>query len=105
MRAFDTDCDPVWSRTLDGATSSSPALADVVGNGSLQVVEGTDTGSGAPVWVLDAATGQPQWEQPVVGRVIGSVVVANLTGGSSQDVLVPTTAGVEVLDGAPQGPS
>jgi hypothetical protein len=35
-----------------------------------------------------------------VGRVIGSVVVANLTRGSSQDVLVPTTAGVEVLDGA-----
>ncbi len=100
VRAFDSDCDPVWSQVLDGATTSSPALADVVGNGSLQVVEGTDTGSGGSVWVLDGATGTPLWEQPVVGRVIGSVVVANLTGGPAQDVLVPTTAGVEVLDGA-----
>jgi len=100
VKAFDTDCGPVWSRTLDGATTSSPALADVTGDGSLQVVEGTDTGSGGSVWVLDAKTGATIWQQPVVGRVIGSVVVAGLSGGSSQGVLVPTTAGVEVLDGA-----
>ncbi len=98
--AFDTDCTPVWSRTLDGATNSSPALADVVGNGRLQVVEGTDTGSGGSVWVLDGTTGATLWRQPVVGRVIGSVVVARLYGSGPQDVLVPTTAGVEVLDGA-----
>ena len=100
VKAFDTDCDQVWSRTLDGTTTSSPALADVVGNGRLDVVEGTDTGSGGSVWLLDGATGATVWQKPVVGRVIGSVVVANLTGGVTQDVLVPTTAGVEVLDGA-----
>jgi hypothetical protein len=100
VKAFDTDCHPVWSRTLDGVTTSSPALADVVGNGALQVVEGTDTGSGGSVWVLNGATGATIWQQPVVGRVIGSVVVANLSGGGDQDVLVPTTAGVEVFDGA-----
>jgi hypothetical protein len=100
VRAFDNKCDPMWSRTVDGATTSSPAVADVTGNGALQVVEGTDTGSGGSVWVLDASTGATIWQQPVVGRVIGSVVVADLSGGSSQDILVPTTAGVEVLDGA-----
>ncbi len=100
VRAFDNDCHPMWSRTVDGSTTSSPALADVTGNGTLQVVEGTDTGLGGSVWVLDGTTGATIWEQPVVGRVIGSVVVADLSGGSSQDVLVPTTAGVEVLDGA-----
>jgi hypothetical protein len=100
VRAFDNNCNPVWTRTVDGATTSSPALADVTGSGALQVGEGTDTGSGGSVWVLDATTGATIWEQPVVGRVIGSVVVANLGGGSSQDILVPTTAGVEVLDGA-----
>jgi len=100
VKAFDTDCGPVWSRTLDGATTTSPALADVTGGGSLQVVEGTDTGTTGSVWLLDGATGATIWHQPVVGRVIGSVVVADLSGGSSQDVLVPTTAGVEVLDGA-----
>ena len=100
LKAFDTDCRPVWSRTLDGATTSSPALADVTGDGHLDVVEGTDTGSTGSVWVLDGATGATIWQQPVVGRVIGSVVVADLTGAASQDVLVPTTAGVEILDGA-----
>ena len=99
VKAFDTDCNPLWSDTLDGATTSSPAVADVLGDGSLQVVEGTDTGSSGSVWLLDGATGATIWQEPVVGRVIGSVVVANLGGGSSQDVLVPTTAGVEVLDG------
>ena len=100
VNVFDTDCDLVWSQALDGATTSSPAVADVTGDGSLQVVEGTDTGSGGSVWVLDGATGATIWEQPVVGRVIGSVVVANLSGPSTPDVLVPTTAGVEILDGA-----
>jgi hypothetical protein len=100
VKVFDTDCDQVWSRTLDGVTTSSPALADVTGSGGLQVVEGTDTGTSGSVWVLDGATGATIWQEPVVGRVIGSVVVANLTGGTDQDVLVPTTAGVEILDGA-----
>ncbi len=100
VKGFDTDCNQVWSRTLDGATTSSPALADVTGSGQLDVVEGTDTGTGGLVWVLDGATGATVWQEPVVGRVIGSVVVADLAGTSSQDVLVPTTAGVEILDGA-----
>ena len=100
VKVFDTECDPVWTRTLDGVTTSSPALSDVTGSGGLQVVEGTDTGTGGSVWVLDGATGATIWRQAVVGRVIGSVVVADLSGASTQDVLVPTTAGVEVLDGA-----
>jgi len=107
LLAFDTDCHLVWSTTLDGSTGSSPALADVEGNGSLQVVEGTATPSGGgDVWALDAATGQPIWHTPVPGAVIGSVTAADLTGSGYDDVLVPTAAGpgqpsegVEVLDG------
>ncbi len=101
VKAFDTDCDQVWSRTLDGATTSSPALADVTGTGRLAGGRGhRHAGTGGSVWVLDGATGATVWQAPVVGRVIGSVVVADLAGTSSQDVLVPTTAGVEILDGA-----
>jgi hypothetical protein len=100
VKAFDNACHLMWSHAVDGATTSSPALADVVGNGSLQVVEGTDTGSGGSVWVLDGRTGATIWQKPVVGRVIGSVVAAALGGGGARDVLVPTTAGMEVLDGA-----
>jgi hypothetical protein len=94
LQAFDTHCGRVWRDRLDGATSSSPALADVEGNGALQVVEGTDNGSGGSVWVLDAASGRPIWHEAVSGRVIGSVVTADLTGGGYQDLLVTSsTAG------------
>jgi predicted RNA-binding protein with TRAM domain len=99
LKAFTARLVPVWSDTLDGVTSSSPALADVEGNGSLDVVEGTDNGTTGSAWALDGATGAPIWHTPVVGRVIGSVVTADLTGAGYQEVLVPTTHGVEVLDG------
>ena len=97
--ALNTNCQLAWSTTLDGATESSPALADVLGNGQLQVVQGSDTGTGGSLWVLDAATGNPIWHVPVIGRVIGSVTTADLSGMGYQDVLVPTIHGVEVLDG------
>ncbi len=59
----------------------------------------TDTGNSGSVWVLNGANGATVWHQPVVGRVIGSVVAADLTGAGYQDLLVPTIHGVEVLDG------
>ena len=101
--ALDSRCRLAWSARLDGSTFSSPALADVLGNGGLQVVEGTDngsaTGNGGSVWALAGDTGQVIWSHPVAGRVIGSVVTADLTGSGGQDVLVPTTAGVFFLSG------
>jgi hypothetical protein len=99
VKAFTTRLGLVWSDTLDGLTSSSPALADVQGDGQLDVVEGTDTSTSGAVWVLNGTNGATVWHVPVVGRVIGSVVAADLTGAGYQDILVPTTHGVEVLDG------
>ena len=57
VKAFTSRLVPVWSETLDGLTSSSPALADVEGNGQLDVVEGTDTATSGSLWVLSGATG------------------------------------------------
>ncbi len=45
VKGFDTKCNQVWSTTLDGFTGGSPALADMFGNGGLQAVEGTVTGT------------------------------------------------------------
>ncbi|HWE68599.1 MAG TPA: PQQ-binding-like beta-propeller repeat protein [Acidimicrobiales bacterium] len=95
--AVDSHCNLAWSATLDGSTTSSPALADVLGNGQLQVVEGTNTGSTGSVYALNGANGGTLWKT-TVGQVIGSVVTADL-GTGSQDVLAPTTNGVVVLDG------
>ncbi len=101
VRAYTNLCQLAWSTPVDGNTFSSPALSDVLGNGSLQVVEGTDQGTGGSgsVWVLDAATGRPVWVVSNIGRVIGSVVTADLTGGGYDDVIVPTIAGTRIFDG------
>jgi outer membrane protein assembly factor BamB len=95
--AVDSHCNLAWTAALDGSTKSSPALADVLGNGQLQVVEGTDNGSTGSVYALNGATGATLWRTPM-HRVIGSVVTADL-GSGYQDVLAPTTNGVVVLDG------
>ena len=101
LLAYDAYCHLQWKATLDGSTYSSPALSDVLGNGSLQVVEGTDQGSGGSgsVWVLDGTTGRTIWKQSGIGRVIGSVVTADLRGTGHNDVIVPTISGTDVFDG------
>jgi hypothetical protein len=106
LLAYNTHCQLQWSDRLDGSTYSSPALADVTGTGSLQVVEGTDQGVGnsGSVWVLNAATGQKIWEDSDIGRVIGSVVTADFGTVDGHDygnvVIVPTINGALVLSGS-----
>jgi outer membrane protein assembly factor BamB/ribosomal protein L24E len=95
--AVDSHCNLVWSAALDGNTKSSPALADVLGNGQLQVVEGTDNGTTGSVYALNGANGSTIWKTQT-NRVIGSVVTVDL-GSGYQDVLAPTINGVVVLDG------
>jgi hypothetical protein len=101
LYALDSHCNPVWATNLGASTTSSPAIGDLEGNGSMQVVEGTDGGSGGAVWALDGGSGAPLpgWPQPATGRVIGGVVTADLTGLGYNDVLAPTTAGLDIFDG------
>jgi hypothetical protein len=100
VKTYDGRCHLKWSATLDGSTFSSPALSDVLGNGSLQVVEGTDQGANhsGSVFALNATTGGVIWSAHDIGRVIGSVVTADL-GTGYDDVIAPTTNGAVVLDG------
>ncbi len=98
--AFGAHCNLVWEATLDGATFSSPALADIAGGGALAVLEGTDSGHGSgSVYALDGATGSVLWSRRVGGEVIGGAVTADL-GRGRQDVVVPTTDGAVVLTAA-----
>jgi hypothetical protein len=99
LLAFGAQCNLVWQARLDGATISSPALADVLGNGTLDVIEGTDSGNGyGSVYTLNGATGEVMWGHRTDGEVIGGVVTAELAGGE-QDVVVPTTEGALLLSG------
>ena len=88
--ALNTSCGLAWSDTLDGVTADSPALADVEGNGQLDVVEGTAAGT---IYALNGTNGAAVWSAATTGQVIGSPVTADLTGGGYQDVIVPTTDG------------
>lgn len=100
VKVYDSKCNQVWSQSLDGFTGGSPALADIEGNGQLAVIEGTESNNGATgsVWALNAATGQVIWSVNVLGGVYGSVTTADF-GEGHQDVIVPTTRGIEILDG------
>jgi hypothetical protein len=97
IKAYDTHCQMQWSTTLDGSTVSSPALADVLGNGSLQVVETTSAGT---LWVLNAATGAPIWHTALPHLIVdGSPATADLTGQGYQDIIVLTINGAHIVDG------
>ena len=94
--AINTGCGLAWSDTLNGITADSPALANVQGNGQLDVVEGTQAGT---IYVLNGTNGDPIWSSGTSGEIIGSPVTADLTGGGYQDVIVPTTGGIDIFDG------
>lgn len=97
--AVNSHCKLIWTARLDGLTSSSPALANLLGNGKLAVVEGTDNQhGGGSVYALNGTDGSVIWHQTVNGEVIGGVVTADL-GAGYQDVIVASTGGAEVLDG------
>ena len=95
VKVFNTNCNQVWSDTLNGYTGGSPALADVEGNGQLAVVEGTQAGT---VYAVERGQRSVLWQTNVLGSVYGSVTTANL-GVGYQDVIVPTISGIEILDG------
>jgi hypothetical protein len=100
LLAVNSSCGLLWSTALDGHTGGSPALVDALGGGALQVAEGTDEGSaGGTAYLVNGATGAVIWSVPVSGEVIGSITSADLTGSGHQDLLVPTTDGVDVLNG------
>ena len=57
--AVNTGCGLAWSDTLNGVTADSPALADVSGNGQLDVIEGTTSNT---IYVLNGTNGGVVWQ-------------------------------------------
>lgn len=97
--AVDNNCKLRWRTALNGATDSSPALANVMGTGSLSVVQGTRlSATDGRVYALSGVTGKIQWGASIPGGVYGGITTADL-GGGYQDVIAPTPTGIYVLDG------
>jgi outer membrane protein assembly factor BamB len=98
--AFNTHCQPIWKDKLDGLTNSSPSIVQALGNGQLQIAEGTDIGPThkGTVWLLNGATGHSIWHTTALGAIMGGIASADL-GNGYQDLIVASTGGLEILDG------
>jgi hypothetical protein len=93
-----------WEAYLGGYTRATPALADLTGNGQLDVVEPTWTKlgqtTGGTVWAF-TPTGHRIWGPVSLGSdntITGGVATADL-GGGYQDVIAATGLGWYVIDG------
>lgn len=96
---------PRWTMTSDEATFSSPNLADLTGDGVLDIVQGfgQDTlgARSSSVIATDGATGAELWRSSGHDDLIGTARFADLGGDSTLDVVIGGRRGALVaVDGA-----
>ncbi|GIG29907.1 DUF4214 domain-containing protein [Cellulomonas marina] len=107
---FNRDGSEKWRWFLQGQVVwSSPALADLNGDGGLDVVVGTggyfDDPAGRVLTALDGRTGRVLWQAGMPARVVGSPSVADVTGDGRADVFVVSYGGwLLSVDGATGAP-
>jgi putative cell wall-binding protein len=103
-----------WRRSTDGVTDGAPALADVDGDGRLDVAIATFNSNpvragdtplpvkGGSVYALDGRTGADLHGFPQAsggGAVLAGLTTADLDGDGGQDLVVPTGAFVAAFSG------
>jgi len=97
-----------WSRELDGITNASPTLADLNGDGRLDVAIGTWSSPvqglvGGTVYAFDGVTGNQLPGYPKVrggGEVVlGGITTADVDADGGQDLFVPTYSSITVFSG------
>ena len=91
-----------WVRDTGGYTLASPTLADLDGNGVLDVAVGTFEGANPGRVFAFRGNGTDLAGFPRAsggGVVLGSITTADLNGDGGQDLLVPTGGGIFAYSG------
>jgi len=85
----------LWKKKLPNSTDSPPSVADLDGDGSLEIVVGVMAMGDrhGRVVVLDAATQQEKWVAKVPGHVQSEPALVDLDGDHVLDVIVTTWRG------------
>ncbi|MDP9388274.1 MAG: VCBS repeat-containing protein [Actinomycetota bacterium] len=100
--ALNADGTLKWVRDTGGYTLASPTLADLDGNGVLDVAIGTFEGPnpGQVFAFRGDGSNLAGFPRPSGGGVVlGSITTADLNGDGSQDLVVPTGGGVFAYNG------
>ncbi len=97
---------PGWPVGTGGTVIASPALGDLDGDGTPEVVVGSwdNTvrawrGDGSQLWSAIPQYGHPYFDSVGSSRISGSPIIADLDGDGDQDVAVGTGFGLVLLDG------
>ena len=95
----------LWTRDLGAHTLAAPALADVDGNGTYDIIEGTWDGNAAAQGRITVFNGdgsiQPNWNRKAsgAGNILGQVSTADFDNDGGQDILMSAALGTIAYSG------
>ncbi len=79
------DWDPIWMFDASGRIIASPAVGDVDDDGFLEIAIGSLDGG---IYVLNASTGESEWNYATGASVFSSAAIANLDSDSPLEIVV-----------------